>query len=949
MKTSNSEQMFIDTLRALGLSTDLCEAVNGMRKAVMEAEEAGNAENGNDNANIITAGDVIGSRVRSEGQLIKEYLYEPHKKLAKKLTELEEKRDGLEEKLDELKKELDDGDSDKVENVSYQIEGLEKDKENVENDINAIGGYYTKCVYFGPGEAPTPYSAIKKIKRLNDNGSYADYHWPIHSSSDDISNDIKFIYNIDRNASDDVKELIDGAFDAYNTILKELKKQHIVHVPVRGRSQNWTRRLAYSGSAPINLDNLIALVPRSGEREIIKAVIDKMDSGERLDKNELSKIYEIQERCIEELPILIKIATLENRLEEVSPEAYDMYSKTVSSCNTDSSSVSYGAFKELLDKLYEKEESNDAYNIVNDILDNLTSLYGGAKTKEYIQWRDILNTGAAKGNTVKRDPSIVLNNIKVKAFKSGLLKYKKMGGDDSDGDNKSNNGDAWKRESKNWTNVIRYGWKDRRLKEIGYTEGEEPITPEEAENNRKNDIERRMDFVIDITKDGTKTNSIAKGLKEYLLTGEIGKDIGEYSDALQNGDIKESDILNAIKDGIKSGDVKDDTIIDENISKTINIMNTIADADPLSVDKMINAYHAIRTNSAGGKDWDVAKKAMSSIESVIYIIENGPGTHTVAGEKFTPTDGKRNLLKKGTYDFAEAQRIISECIYDMEDIAAKWTGKTRLDDIANMVTKQPYTIPEELGNAAEPDAETIDKKKSIDKIDNIINNDGEDNGIIKKLETNGHVEYCMQDDEDMVVATRTKQSIGGVEYDVIEFKYGDKNYGTWMASNLNTNIGNVTSFGNGRNKIFAGNQNPVTGEGSGWLYTFDSAVKLCPAGWHIPTMAEWRALIGEYLGKIIENSSQYKGIIREKDGPLLIKSRSMYGLDCFDFGIFPGGSMSAVDNYGHQNANTTAYYWCRPQGERCIKFDYFDGTFNEDRTFVEIKKNFMACVRFVKD
>ena len=59
----------------------------------------------------------------------------------------------------------------------------------------------------------------------------------------------------------------------------------------------------------------------------------------------------------------------------------------------------------------------------------------------------------------------------------------------------------------------------------------------------------------------------------------------------------------------------------------------------------------------------------------------------------------------------------------------------------------------------------------------------------------------------------------------------------WMAQNLNYEIEDSYCYDN----------NPEQGELYGRLYTWAAALGVCPAGWHLPSKAEWQAL-ADFIG-----------------------------------------------------------------------------------------------------
>jgi uncharacterized protein (TIGR02145 family) len=61
---------------------------------------------------------------------------------------------------------------------------------------------------------------------------------------------------------------------------------------------------------------------------------------------------------------------------------------------------------------------------------------------------------------------------------------------------------------------------------------------------------------------------------------------------------------------------------------------------------------------------------------------------------------------------------------------------------------------------------------------------------------------------------------------------------TWMGANLAFNASNACR---------AYNDDVTNAEKYGYLYDYEMAKRLCPAGWHLPTDAEWKTLV-TYLG-----------------------------------------------------------------------------------------------------
>ncbi len=78
----------------------------------------------------------------------------------------------------------------------------------------------------------------------------------------------------------------------------------------------------------------------------------------------------------------------------------------------------------------------------------------------------------------------------------------------------------------------------------------------------------------------------------------------------------------------------------------------------------------------------------------------------------------------------------------------------------------------------------------------------------------------------------------------------------------------------------------------GCLYTFADAQKVCPAGWHLPTQADFNALLA-YVGSNDLMKSQN------------LRATSWGGLDSYGFAALPAGFYS--DSYN--NLGTYTFFW----------------------------------------
>lgn len=118
---------------------------------------------------------------------------------------------------------------------------------------------------------------------------------------------------------------------------------------------------------------------------------------------------------------------------------------------------------------------------------------------------------------------------------------------------------------------------------------------------------------------------------------------------------------------------------------------------------------------------------------------------------------------------------------------------------------------------------------------------------------------------------------------------------TWMAENLNFK----TDSGS-----WCYNNDPANCGIYGRLYTYDQAVKVCPEGWHLPSMDEWHLLINHYGG--MENA-----------GHKLKCSKPGAWFHCGDgtnesgFSALPGGGGNTRESFHAKKA--AAIFWALPE------------------------------------
>jgi len=121
--------------------------------------------------------------------------------------------------------------------------------------------------------------------------------------------------------------------------------------------------------------------------------------------------------------------------------------------------------------------------------------------------------------------------------------------------------------------------------------------------------------------------------------------------------------------------------------------------------------------------------------------------------------------------------------------------------------------------------------------------------------------------------------------------YGGKTYKTvvigsqtWMAENLNFDASGSRCYENEFRNCYK----------YGRLYNWETAKKVCPAGWHLPTNAEWAELAsGKLAGKYLKATSDW-----DNNGN---------GVDKFGFAALPGG-FGTIDGKFF-NMSYSGFWW----------------------------------------
>jgi uncharacterized protein (TIGR02145 family) len=169
------------------------------------------------------------------------------------------------------------------------------------------------------------------------------------------------------------------------------------------------------------------------------------------------------------------------------------------------------------------------------------------------------------------------------------------------------------------------------------------------------------------------------------------------------------------------------------------------------------------------------------------------------------------------------------------------------------------------------------------------------NGKVYNLKT----EYCLDNTVKKIpIITYGSVTHGGQAYKTV--KIGTQ---TWMAENLNYNAEGSKCYEN----------KPANCEKYGRLYNWETAMKACPSGWHLPSNAEWDKLY-RFADGTSGTESPYKSetagkYLKAKEGWNDYEGRTGNGLDVFGFSALPGGGGTGLSDGDFSNVGSHGRWW----------------------------------------
>jgi len=126
---------------------------------------------------------------------------------------------------------------------------------------------------------------------------------------------------------------------------------------------------------------------------------------------------------------------------------------------------------------------------------------------------------------------------------------------------------------------------------------------------------------------------------------------------------------------------------------------------------------------------------------------------------------------------------------------------------------------------------------------------------------------------------------------------------TWMAENLNYNAsGSWCYYDNGYSMCNT----------FGRLYDWETAMTVCPSGWHLPSNDEWEVLVDFAGGKSVAG-----GKLKAASG----WNRGGIGTDDFGFSALPGGYRYPDGGFG--NAGNVGYWWTATEDSSGLAYYWY--------------------------
>jgi len=152
---------------------------------------------------------------------------------------------------------------------------------------------------------------------------------------------------------------------------------------------------------------------------------------------------------------------------------------------------------------------------------------------------------------------------------------------------------------------------------------------------------------------------------------------------------------------------------------------------------------------------------------------------------------------------------------------------------------------------------------------------------------------------------------------------------TWMAENLNYATSDSMCY----------NNDPANCDLYGKLYTWDEAMAVCPAGWHLPHRTEWEELLSFVGGSSIAGS-KLKALTDWNESLELYPKTDEYG-----FSALPGGRHDGKFSLGGEYG----YWWTSRERDANDAYHLYLRSNSNSFTWNYLNKGIHYSVRCVQD
>jgi uncharacterized protein (TIGR02145 family) len=157
---------------------------------------------------------------------------------------------------------------------------------------------------------------------------------------------------------------------------------------------------------------------------------------------------------------------------------------------------------------------------------------------------------------------------------------------------------------------------------------------------------------------------------------------------------------------------------------------------------------------------------------------------------------------------------------------------------------------------------------------------------------------------------------------------------TWMAKNLNIAVEGSKCFANSEENC----------QKYGRLYDWETAMKACPSGWHLPSDAEWNALMKSINPSCSDNENCAGAGTK-------LKAKSNWdengnGTDDFGFSALPGG-IKKPDGGNFGGVGQIGYWWSATDDASEAYFRFLGKA--ADMGWNKRDKKLLCSVRCIKD